>query len=247
MDRTKTIYIIAGLAAAIASLFWWVLIIPAAALSIAYSIACKPASRAKDSRLLAFAREFNSECSRKGLNSALNGKAEEPNSPEELRELKRRYMLGDLGLQGHKKSPSPSANEFLDIVTLGLQSGTSIKNNLSLFVSRLEADAESRNKEIQSSMNMDTLSAFGISFFVPLFGGIGSSIIGASGSIIGASTAELAKSLQVILLVYIALMSYVMGIFRNSGRNEAAFKSFQNVIIGAAIIRTVANFMVYAI
>ena len=174
-------------------------------------------------------------------------KSEEPNSPKELRALKRRFMLGELDISGSKKSDNQSINEFIDIVSLGLQGGTSIRNNLNLFISRLEAEADSRNKEIQGSMNMDTLSTFGISFFVPLFGGIGSSIIGASGSIIGASTSELAKSLQIILLVYIALMSYVMGIFRSSGAGEAAFKSLQNAIIGAAIIRTVANFMVYAI
>ena len=247
MDKTRAIYVFAESATAAASLIWWESIIASAIIALSYNIISKSKSKAKSNELLAFAKGFRAVCSGKGLNSALRYKSKDSNAPEELKLIERRLAAGDICPSEYNKSEDRNVNEFIDIIIAGLQSGTDPKNNLSLFISRLENEIYSRNKSIQSSLNMDTLSILGISFFVPLFGGIGTSIIAASGSIIGASTSVIAKSFQVILLIYIALMSYIMALFKESGKNDPAISAFQGVLIGAAIMKTAANFMIYAI
>jgi hypothetical protein len=247
MDRIKAVCIVAELATAIASLVRWESIIASAGIAVLYSLLSRSRTRDRTNELLVFAREFEAACARKGLNSALKEKSTESNAPEGLREIERRLAAGDIEAREYKRSGDTNVDEFLDIIATGLGSGTDIRSNLGLFVSRLETEMHSKNKAIQSALNMDSLSTLGMAFFVPLFGGIGTSIIAASGSIIGSSTASLARSFQIIILLYITLMSYVMALFRECGRNEPALRAFQVALMGAAIMRTAAGFMIYAI
>ena len=135
----------------------------------------------------------------------------------------------------------------MEIIEISVQSGTDIKNNLDMFISRLESDIENGNQAMQGSLNMNTLSSFGISFFVPLFGGIGSSIISSSGAILGANATPQVIPFQAVIVIYIAIMSYMMYAFKPASGETPLFRSFQATIIGAGIIKASAAFMAYAI
>ena len=156
-------------------------------------------------------------------------------------------MLGQVDFGGSKICEDKNIQELMEIIEISVQNGTDIRNNLSMFISRLESDMENSNQSIQSSLNMNGLSSLGISFFVPLFGGIGSSIINSSSSILGAGQSTETIAFQVVIVAYIAIMSYIMEAFKRGNAQSALFKSFQAAIIGAGIIKTSAAFMAYAI
>ena len=81
---------------------------------------------------------------------------------------------------------------------------------------------------MQGSLNMNTLSSFGISFFVPLFGGIGSSIISGSGAILGMAATPQVVPFQTVILIYIAIMSYIMCSFKTDKWSNATVQVFPN-------------------
>ncbi len=247
LDKLKTIYIGAELVTVFISIIWWEFIIAAAMLALAYRLILRSAARRKDYELLAFARELLNSCGKKGMHAALGEASRLPSAPKEFKEASGRSMLGETDVLGHCMSKDPEKNELMGIVAMGLQQCHDVRKNLKLFVSRLESDMENKNKHVQNSLNMDILSSFGVSFFVPLFGGICASIIGASGTISGLSTAMATKSFEIVVIVYVALMSYIMGLFKEEPGDNPLFRSFQATIIGAAIMRVASAFMIYAI
>lgn len=246
MNRTTAVYLAIALATLAASAFWWGFIIASAASTLAYNIIMRSGSKRHDHELLAFSKEFARVCGSHGTSLALSKCAKDPSAPKEVRELSQRVRLGHSELCDSIPCSDGNIKELLEIIGMSIQNGTDIKNNLRLFISRLEADAESKNQLAQSSLNMDTLSVFGVSFFVPLFGGIGASIISGSGAILGTSSFS-TSTFEMIIVAYIAVMSYIMHIFRSGKAYESLFSSFQTTVMAAGIIRLSAAFMAYAI
>ena len=225
---------------------WWFLAL-SAVIALAYSSFRKTGPKNKNLELLAFAKDLKESINSNGLNAALYRSIKSSTAPKEIKELSRELMLGKVAFGNPKCCEDKKTEELIEIIKISLQYGTSIENNLDMFISSLESDIESSNQTIQSSLNMDTLSSFGISFFVPLFGGIGSSIMSNSSSILGPNTNLGTAPFQAIVLAYIAIMSYIMGSFKMKNGRMALFDSFQTVLIGAGIIKASAALMAYAI
>ncbi len=251
MDRSEILY--AAVQMPLVALSFWSswFIIPSVALAAIYGMASMKTAKATDHRLLSFSRSLSKSCANTGVNRALDESISSAAAPAEIRELAVRARLGDIdgaGCANAKRRQNPAVRELYEILALGLRSGMDISNNLRVFTSNLEAETESRNRMARNSLNMDVLSRMGIAFFVPLFGGIGASIIGASGSIAGSNVALLKQSFEIVLIIYIAVMSYVMNSFRPSGRpGDAIVGSVQSAAIGSAIMRLSSSIITYAI
>lgn len=247
MDKLKITYLLAvSIALAMSIISWW-LLVAAAGISIVYNLAGTPHSRKSDHKLLAFAKEFKEDIYERGLNAALSRSIRSDSAPNELKELSKRAMLGEIGPAMPIHCEDDNTKELIEIIGISLQNGTDIKNNLDLFISRLESEMENKNQSIQSSLNMNTLSILGVSFFVPLFGGIGSSIISSSGILLGTASTPQVIPFQAVVVIYIAVMSYTMYAFDREKGKSALFNSFQTTVIGAGIIKASAALMAYAI
>jgi len=247
LNKPKMIYLIATSITLVMSLIhWWFLIISAMG-SVAYGLLCKSGSKRRDHELLAFAKEFREISHRDGLNAALSRSLKSDSAPKELKELSGRMMLGQVSIGDSRLCEDKNTRELMEIVEISVQNGTDIGNNLNLFISRLESDMENGNQSMLNSLNMNTLSSFGVSFFVPLFGGIGSSIMGSSGVMLGTSSMPQVIPFQAVVVIYIAIMSYIMNAFKPVSGQTPLFGSFQAAIIGAGIIKASSAFMAYAI
>jgi hypothetical protein len=237
--------IVTSITLAMALIRWWFLIL-SAMISVAYNLLCRSDSKKRDHELLAFAKEFREMSRGEGLNAALAGSLKSDSAPKELRELSKKMMLGQISLGDSRLCEDKNTRELMEIIEISVQNGTDIKNNLNLFISRLESDMENSNQSMQNSLNMNTLSSFGVSFFVPMFGGIGSSIISGSGAILGTASVPVIP-FQTVIVIYVAIMSYVMCAFKPGNGQSPLLRSFQATIMGAGIIKVSAAFMAYAI
>ncbi len=247
MNKSKIIYLAFTSITLLMSLIQWWFLVPSAIGTIAYGVLCRSNSKKRDHELLAFAKEFREMNHKDGISAALSRTAKSNSAPKELKELSKRMMLGQISLGDSRLCDDKNTRELIEIIEISVQNGTDIKNNLNLLISRLESDIENGNQAMQGSLNMNTLSSFGISFFVPLFGGIGSSIISGSGAILGTAATPQVVPFQTVILIYIAIMSYIMCSFKPTSGQTPLFKSFQTTIIGAGIIKASAAFMAYAI
>ncbi len=247
MDKIKAVYISIALATLAMSILWWWLLVLSAIIMLAYGML--PGSRPKnrDHELLAFTKEFSESVRKEGLNPALSRTLSAQSAPKEIKELSKSIMLGKVDFSDSLPCEDKNTKELMEIIEISVQNGADIRNNLNMFISRMESDMENTNQSMQSSLNMNSLSSLGISFFVPLFGGIGSSIISSSGSILGAGQSAETTAFQVVIVAYIAIMSYIMEAFKSGGSRSPLFKSFQAAIISAGIIKASAAFMAYAI
>lgn len=229
------------------SLLDWGFLIISAVFSLLYTYFQSKRGKNSDYQILSFCNELYRCYAKKGMGKALAECAKLGSAPNEIKELSKRNVLGDIE-NNCKSSSDPNIRELCEIITFGLSSGADISNNLKTFISCLESDIENRNRVLQNSLNMDTLSRIGIIFFVPIFGGIASSIIGASGMILSSEVSTLKRSFQLIIIIYIALMSYIMNSFGMNGKSKnAALNALQTTIIGASIIRLSSSIITYAI
>ncbi len=251
MDRSGILYAAVQIPLVLLSFWSSDFIIMSIGLAALYGFASMKKSGATDHQLLSFSRSLSKSCSNAGVSHALSESASSPTAPAEIRALAVRSWLGDIGSADNdnvQKPQNPRVRELYEILALGLRSGSDISSNLRSFVSNLEAEMESKNRMMRNSLNMDVLSRIGIAFFVPLFGGIGASIIGASGSIMGSNMSLLKQSFEATLVIYITVMSYVMNSFRPSGRpGNAIIGSIQSAAIGSAIMRLSSSIITYAI
>lgn len=247
MDRTGMACALAELASLALSLVRWEAMIASAAIALAYGFLRRSRHARGYNELLAFARELDRELSGKCLSAALREASRSPSCPKELRDISRRSMLGDFEQNARHASADPETRELAELVSMGVSRGADIRKGLKAFIQRLEADIESRNAVTQNSLNMNSISSIGVFLFVPVFGGIGASIIGASGAIAGPLAAGTAFPFEAVVVFYLAVMGYVMQLFRKDREISPAIGSIQAAIIGAAIIRSVSTVVAYAI
>ncbi len=246
MDEYQLIYSAIQLPLVILSFRYWEIMVLSVACATIYWIASLKRPKSKDYQILAFSKSLQRLCAEKGLNHALHESTSGSSAPQDVKDFAVRSALGDI--DNVHKSQSPHVHELLEILSLGLQSGIDVSNNIRMFVSNLESWIDSRNRMLRNSLNMDMLSGIGVAFFVPLFGGIGASIIGASGSITGMNAAALEHSFEVILVVYIAVMSYVRSSFSAYAvPGNPIIGSIRAAAIGTAIIGVSSSIINYAI
>jgi hypothetical protein len=230
-----------------ASSIWWWMLIASALLALAYNLSSRPSAKAGKHELLAFARSFRYDVQRSDLNSALCRSINDSNAPTDIKELAKRSALGELSQGSYTHCADSNISELAAIIVAGIQGGADIRNNLDQFISRLESDIENGNRADLNSLNMDGLSSVGVSFFVPMFGGIASSIISGSASINGMQAQNVVIGFQAVIIIYVAVMSYLMDAFKNSANKDPLFMSFQAAVIGAGIIKASSSFISYAI
>ena len=228
------------------SFFSWKFIAVSISIAAAYWYLHISAEKSDEYGILSFSKSLSRLCAEKGINHALAEALDDKSAPDEIRELSIRTKLG--GVDTCRRPSNPLISELYDMLLLGLQRGMDISKNLRMFTANLESDLESKNRAMRNSLNMDVLSKVGISFFVPLFGGIGASIIGASGAILNSDVVLVKNSFEMLIVIYVAVMSYVTVHFRPFGRQgNAIIGSIQAAAIGAAIIVMSSSIITYAI
>jgi hypothetical protein len=199
--------------------------------------------------LLSFAVELHRCCSMgKPISAALRRVCRMPLAPQEIVGIYREAELGSIEHADLSGIKDRSVRELAAIVAIGLERGGKVEGNLKSFISKLEADIDNRNRLMQSSLNMQGLSTIGLVFFVPMFGGIGTAIIGSSGMITGMAMHGVESSFQIVILAYITVMSYVVHALR-SGNNaaECIAGAAGYAIMGAAVMRLSLSLVSYAI
>ena len=116
---------------------------------------------------------------------------------------------------GEMDSGHGGAGELHDILASHLDTGKSIQQPLALLSKRL--DAEIRAEEIFSSKanGLKSLTYMGLSFFLPLFAGISSGILGTSLGFIGDSAFGMQQGFLCVVLGYICIALYLSAVFSN--------------------------------
>lgn len=94
--------------------------------------------------------------------------------------LLRRHLLGQADLKPDRFSKNAYETELEGMIAFHLNKGKSIRKSLELFCSRLENEINIENRLNAKTGGMRALTYAGLLFFLPLFGGISSSILGAS-------------------------------------------------------------------
>ncbi|MCL4365184.1 MAG: hypothetical protein M1569_02965 [Candidatus Marsarchaeota archaeon] len=246
MDRSEIVYAAAQIPLVTLSFFSWKFIAVSMSIAVAYWYLHIRAEKSEEYGILSFSKSLSRLCAEKGINHALAEALNGQSSPNEIKELSIRTKLG--GGDTCQRPSNPLISELYDMLMLGLQRGMDISKDLKMFTANLEADLESKNRIMRNSLNMDVISKVGIAFFVPLFGGIGASIIGASGAILNSDVALMKSSFEMLIVIYVAVMSYVTIRFRPFGRQgNAIIGSIQAAAIGAAIIVMSSSIITYAI
>lgn len=95
---------------------------------------------------------------------------------------------------------------------------------------------------------METLSSIGVMFFIPLFAGIGATIIGASGAIGGDGLNSIKIPFELAMVAYVGIMCYISSMFKPSNDTEHhAFSAIRGIAFGSALIRASTFLMSYVV
>lgn len=245
MDWKGILFITAGCAALALSAAAWEFAAVALVIALVQKAGLHRQRQSGDSKLLAYAKSLEARHSRQGLLRSLAESSRCDPVPAAISSLSLRAMYGGIGPCQFNASGSRSAIELATMIDACLCNGASMKGSISRFISRLQAELELRNRMLQSSLAMDALSGLGLSIFVPMFGGIGASIISASGSIIGSGAYAAVLPFEAVIVIYVAVMSYTASAFGGASRGAAS--ALQSAITGAAIIRIAAALTTNAI
>lgn len=247
LDREKYAYAAVQMSLLAVSMLVGYMLIASVASSIMYFYLCRKREKKQDYDLLVFAKSLRKELEGRGLRQALRKASAMASAPRPFKIMAKRMDIGDSLDEFGVAEVSEDAAELGEIVSFGVSSGSNIGSSLNAFISNMENRMEGRNRMMQNSLSMDSLSYIGVAFFVPLFGGICESIIVASGAMSAASLYSAARFFGIIVTAYIALMSYVMNAFRIEDRGSAFVNALQVTIIGTAVMRMASGLISYAI
>lgn len=161
--------------------------------------------------------------------------------------LLKRERLGELKASPEKILGSQHGSELLEMVAFRLNTGKEIKKNLTLFCRRLENEIEIENKLITKVGGMQTLTYAGLVFFLPLFGGISSSILGASLSMLSQNVLAFQQRFLLIIACYIATILCISTAFRkpNAGPVELLYSVMPLLTVSITVLCSTAHYATY--
>lgn len=246
MNRTELAICAAIVISLLASYLSWKFLILSSILAILYPLASRIEKKTDDHTVLACAKELRDSCKTRGLNSSLVSLSKNKSCPNALRAASRMLLMGHADPVLSEGSGGGSLDELTELISSGVRSGLDIKNSLDMFISKLELRIDSQNSAMQGSLNMNTLSKLGVNFFVPVFGGIGASIMSGSTAILG-SLHPPTTQFELLMVLYVGMMSFVMSMFDSGRFKDDINGSFRAAIIAGGIIKTSAALMAYAI
>ncbi|MEM3839038.1 MAG: hypothetical protein QXF01_00440 [Candidatus Micrarchaeaceae archaeon] len=177
-----------------------------------FALRVKGAKKNIDAEILAFSGELLRNYTG-GLKRALLAAGKRKYSfRQQINEINARIRLG---CETALKHENQHLNELFAVLYLGLGRGVGVRSALSQFASRLERQLRQRNRTMANSGAMRYVTHLGMSFFLPLFGGISSTILTATGSLIGNSPGIGAHGLLYSMLAYIFSVLAVDAFFSN--------------------------------
>ena len=246
MNRIQVVIYVAIAASLVASYLSWRFLALASILALFYPLAAKVERRVSDHAVLVCAKELRDSCKRRGLNPSMLNLSKSSASPVALKTALRSLLMGhhDQVLIG--KSGNDNLDELIELISSGVNGDFDIKNNLDTYISKLESRMDSSNSIVQSSLNMNTLSKLGVNFFVPVFGGIGASIMFGSTSILG-SLHPPTTQFELLIVLYSGMMSFVTSMFGPGSFADNAGGAIRAAVIAGGIIKASAALMAYAI
>lgn len=212
------------------------LIVPEFALMAAhiYTMLGKSINEKKDSLLLAKAI-----LSRKpGPTFALGDLKQDSEVSRKLGSMLKRQLLGEIEAVPDPRKPGRYARELLNLISTGLNSGKSMKKNLELLADRLEHELKLENRFNSKIGGMRTLTYVGLAFFLPMFGGISSSILGTSLNLAGGSPAAFEQDFLACIGIYIAFALFIGSSFSKPGAGaiERAYSVMPPVLLSCLIM-----------
>ena len=246
MNRKTIAIFIAMVISLIASLLSWKFLVLSAALALLYPLTMSIEKKTDDNELLIYARELRDLCKTKGLTPSLASISKNKSYSKGFRTAACKLLMGHIDSDPVTKGPNENTGELTELISSGVQSGFNIKNSLDMFISGLESKMDAQNGAILGSLNMNTLSKFGVCVFVPLFGGIGASILSGSTAILGSLHSPTAQ-FEFLIAFYTGVMSFVMSLFGSGGLIDNINGSFRATIIAGGIIKASSVLIAYAI
>ncbi len=130
-------------------------------------------------------------------------------------ELHKRHMLGDT--LPPQASDSGPGTRLADIISFSMRTGKDAKQSLSEFRDRTTSEIETANMMRSKAGSMKSVTYAGLTIFLPLFGGVSSSIISSLYSVSGAATQQFLCS----VLAYVALALFITAYTFGSERSIA--------------------------
>ncbi len=246
MNKTEAFTYAAIAAFLLASSLSWKFLALASILAILYPLAAKVKMKTGDHAVLACAKELRDSCKRRGLSSSMLHLSNSSTCPVALKSALRAILMGNHGKLHIVKSGNDNLDELIELISSASDGGFDVKNSLDIYISKLESEMDLHNSAMQGSLNMNTLSQLGVNFFVPLFGGIGASIMSSSTSILG-SLHPPTIQFELLIVLYSGMMSFVMSIFGSGSAADNAGSALRSAVIAGGIIKASAALMAYAI
>ena len=150
----------------------------------------------------------------------------------------KRQRLGETKAMPDSGDTCPYSRELLNLISTGLNSGKSIKKNLELLAERFEYELKLENRFNSKIGGMRTLTYTGLAFFLPMFGGISSSILGASLGLAGGYPVFFEKSFLACIGVYTALALFISSSFSKpgSGLIDRVYSTMPPVVFSSLIM-----------
>ena len=246
MNKIQVFTYLAIAASLLASYLSWKFLLLASILAIFYPLAAKVERRIGDHAVLAWAKEFRDSCKRRGLSSSMLHLSKSSSCPAALKSSLRALLMSDHDPAHILKSGNDNLDELIELISSGANGGFDIKNNLDMYISKLESKMDLHNNTMQGSLNMNALSKLGVNFFVPVFGGIGASIMSGSTSILG-SLHPPTTQFELLIVLYSGMMSFVMSMFGSGSVADNVGSALRAAVIAGGIIKASEALMAYAI
>ncbi len=216
MDKTKILFILADALAIFAAIRYtlYLLLLPPL-LYLIYIRKKRSPDDLKKREALLISRKILAMLETGGNIStylAYIGKSEKDPGITNILYLLKRKMLGDLNL--HSKNPAKGhIGEIQEMLATHLENGKNISKRLFLFSKRLESEIRNEEKFYSKVNGLKGITYMGLVFFLPLFAGISSSILGTSMGFIGKNYAEIQNGFLLTVLAYIAIILYITETF----------------------------------
>jgi hypothetical protein len=158
--------------------------------------------------------------------------------------LLKKERLGELDAVPNRISGSRQGSELLELVAFHLNTGKEIKKSLALFCKRLENEIEMENRLVAKVGGMQTLTYAGLVFFLPLFGGISSSILGASLNVLNQNALVFQQHFLFIIACYIAIILCISTAFRkpNASLVELLYSVMPLLTVSLSVLCLTAHY-----
>lgn len=161
-----------------------------------------------------------------------------------------RYKLGSFASDSiHAPTRNQHLNELLGMILNALSSGINIKNSILQFESRLENEIKTGQRRTSRVGGMQYITYLGMAFFLPLFGGISSVILGTATGLLGNGNVSLQHGFIYSIAIYIIAVLAIDSFFNK--QDSSALERLSSVIslfsVSAVVMMTSASYLNYVI